>query len=85
MGSDLQKQSTKHLNVSLKNRMGTESHEGEEGLLEDREDEEDEITATSSDSERRAASVPAAGGGGAGFSVEEWMRLHPGSAGGGRV
>ncbi|KAM3618202.1 uncharacterized protein V6R79_017184 [Siganus canaliculatus] len=32
---DLQKQSTKHLNVSLKNRMGTESHGGDDGLRED--------------------------------------------------
>ncbi|KAK2898180.1 hypothetical protein Q8A73_014560 [Channa argus] len=31
--ADLQKQSTKHLNVSLKNRMGTDAHGGDGGLL----------------------------------------------------
>lgn len=56
--SDLQKQSTKHLNVSLKNRMGTESHGGDGGLLEDREDGGDTVTRT-----HRAESGFSPGGG----------------------
>lgn len=67
------------MNVSLKNRMGTESHGGDGGLLEDREDGEDDgVTAVlREDTERRAASVPAAGGGRAVQSVEELLQLHP--------
>lgn len=52
------------MNVSLKNRMGTESHGGDGGLLGDREDgEDDTVTALRRDTELRTASVPAAGGG----------------------
>ncbi len=47
------------MNVSLKNRMGTESHGGDGGLLEDREDGEDRDTVTAAplrDTERRSFS-----------------------------
>lgn len=58
--------------------MGTESHGGDGGLLEDGEDEEDgedTITLTGPvDTERRAASGPAA----------ELRRLHHGGEGGGK-
>lgn len=45
--SDLQKQSTKHLNVSLKNRMGTEDQRGDVGPVEDTEDGEDHTVTRS--------------------------------------
>lgn len=53
------------MNVSLKNRMGTESHGGDGGPLEDREDGEDDAVRTLLLLEPgwRAASAPAAGGG----------------------
>ena len=80
-GGDLQKQSTKHLNVSLKNRMGTESHGGDGGLLEDREDGEDgeddrpKATIRRTDTETLSASVPAAV-----RAVRGSVRLHPRSS-----
>lgn len=62
------------MNVSLKNRMGTESHGGDGGPLEDREDGEDDTVSTLLLLEpgRRAASLPATGGGRTAHYVEEF-------------
>ncbi|KAK2850921.1 hypothetical protein Q5P01_007197 [Channa striata] len=56
--SDLQKQSTKHLNVSLKNRMGTDAHGGDGGLL-----NTERTTRSRRVSAHRAAASSGAGGG----------------------
>lgn len=59
---DLQKQSTKHLNVSLKNRMSTDSHGGDGGLLGDGRDG-DTVTGGSSEDTELQSRRRAAGGG----------------------
>lgn len=58
--------------------MGTESHGGDGGPLEDREDGEDDTVTTALllDPERRAASVPAAGGGRAAHCADESSQVH---------
>ncbi|CAB1430750.1 unnamed protein product [Pleuronectes platessa] len=65
---DLQKQSTKHLNVSLKNRIRTESHGGDRGRR-DGEDGEDTVLLLTASGFSPGGGRRAGGAGGGGMEA----------------